>query len=278
MRFPWDKDVVKLNKRGQKSITTNEYINWFKDAYPHNYEILDFSSFNYINAHTYSIVSTKYGKCKIKPTHLSKGSIPSIQSALDKNTYFKNMAFDKWGNKYDYSKLDYINMHTNVTIICPTHGEFIIKPLNHINSVTGCGKCGNELTDSKNRLNPTGWSFNIWRDRASSSKNFDSFKLYMIICEKNNEKFYKIGKTYKKINKRFLNSKMPYNYKTIFVYEGTSEEVSFYEKKLQSLNKENSYIPEINFDGKYECYKQINTETWNFIKNNIILTTASMLK
>ena len=52
----------------------------------------------------------------------------------------------------------------------------------------------------------------------------------------------------------------------------------FMKKKLQSLNKENSYIPEINFDGKYECYKQINTETWNFIKNNIILTTASMLK
>ena len=48
--------------------------------------------------------------------------------------------------------------------------------------------------------------------------------------------------------------------------------------ELQSLNKENSYIPEINFDGKYECYKQINIETWNFIKNNIILTTASMLK
>lgn len=64
-------------------------------------------------------------------------------------------------------------------------------------------------------------------------KNFDSFKLYIIICEKNNEKFYKIGKTYKKINKRFLNSKMPYNYKTIFVYEGTSEEVSFYEKNYK---------------------------------------------
>ena len=48
--------------------------------------------------------------------------------------------------------------------------------------------------------------------------------------------------------------------------------------QLQSLNKENSYIPEINFDGKYECYKQISTKTWNFIKNNIILTTASMSK
>ena len=54
--------------------------------------------------------------------------------------------------------------------------------------------------------------------------------------------------------------------------------ISFYEKKLQQLNKENLYLPNLNFDGKYECYKQINKETWNFIKNNIIQTTASMLK
>ena len=58
----------------------------------------------------------------------------------------------------------------------------------------------------------------------------------------------------------------------------TTNEYRFMKKKLQSLNKENSYIPEINFDGKHECYKQINIETWNFIKNNIILTTASMSK
>lgn len=28
------------------------------------------------------------------------------------------------GNKYDYSKVNYINSHTKVCIICPEHGEF----------------------------------------------------------------------------------------------------------------------------------------------------------
>ena len=28
------------------------------------------------------------------------------------------------GNKYDYSKTEYINAHTKVCITCPEHGEF----------------------------------------------------------------------------------------------------------------------------------------------------------
>ncbi len=29
------------------------------------------------------------------------------------------------GNRYDYSKVNYINSRTKVTIICPKHGEFL---------------------------------------------------------------------------------------------------------------------------------------------------------
>lgn len=28
------------------------------------------------------------------------------------------------GNKYDYSKVDYVNNRTKVCIICPEHGKF----------------------------------------------------------------------------------------------------------------------------------------------------------
>ena len=44
------------------------------------------------------------------------------------------------GDKYDYSKVDYINAHTKVCIICPEHGEFLISPSNHIRE-RGCPKC-----------------------------------------------------------------------------------------------------------------------------------------
>lgn len=44
------------------------------------------------------------------------------------------------GKFYDYSKVKYINSSTNVTVICPVHGEFTIAPGHHKKGV-GCRKC-----------------------------------------------------------------------------------------------------------------------------------------
>lgn len=53
---------------------------------------------------------------------------------------FISLAKQVHGDKYDYSKVKYINNHTEVCIVCPKHGEFWQKPnvhlLNH-----GCPKC-----------------------------------------------------------------------------------------------------------------------------------------
>jgi len=48
----------------------------------------------------------------------------------------------KYGDKYDYSKVNYINNDIKVIIICPIHGEFEQKPGNHINGKYGCTGCG----------------------------------------------------------------------------------------------------------------------------------------
>lgn len=60
-------------------------------------------------------------------------------------------------NKYDYSKTNYISAITKVTIICPTHGEFLQVPAKHLCG-DGCPKCNSsklenslrEYLDSKN--------------------------------------------------------------------------------------------------------------------------------
>lgn len=44
------------------------------------------------------------------------------------------------GDKYDYSKVSYINNSTKVCIVCPKHGEFMQYPKDHING-NGCRKC-----------------------------------------------------------------------------------------------------------------------------------------
>lgn len=63
---------------------------------------------------------------------------------------FIEKAHNIHGNKYDYSKTEYVNPKTKVCIICKTHGEFYQKPYNHLNG-QGCGKCRYELLSSNYR-------------------------------------------------------------------------------------------------------------------------------
>ena len=43
--------------------------------------------------------------------------------------------------KYDYSLVEYVNVHTPVTIICPIHGKFEKRPVKHISNKEGCPTC-----------------------------------------------------------------------------------------------------------------------------------------
>lgn len=45
------------------------------------------------------------------------------------------------GDKYNYSKVNYINANSKVCIICSEHGEFWQTPNNHISNKQGCPKC-----------------------------------------------------------------------------------------------------------------------------------------
>ncbi len=47
---------------------------------------------------------------------------------------------------YDYSKVNYINHSTKVTIICKKHGEFEQTPNNHMTQRKGCKKCSKVIS------------------------------------------------------------------------------------------------------------------------------------
>lgn len=55
------------------------------------------------------------------------------------------------GDKYDYSKVVYIDNKTPVTITCPVHGEFKQRPADHLRGV-GCKDCGIIRRNKKNTL------------------------------------------------------------------------------------------------------------------------------
>ena len=63
---------------------------------------------------------------------------------------FINKAKDIHGDKYDYSKVEYVNNKTKVCIICPEHGEFYQTPRDHLNG-SGCKKCFDNLKRGKKR-------------------------------------------------------------------------------------------------------------------------------
>lgn len=53
------------------------------------------------------------------------------------------------GDKYDYSKVQYVRKDVKVCIVCPIHGEFMQTPASHIVQKQGCPKCGHMLAGQK---------------------------------------------------------------------------------------------------------------------------------
>ncbi|MDW5288880.1 DUF723 domain-containing protein [Formosa sp. PL04] len=75
-----------------------------------------------------------------------------MRNNLQKRTSeFINKAKKVHGDKFDYSKVDYIRSHTKICILCPEHGEFYQKPTNHL-SGNGCKKCAYQYSHGKYRL------------------------------------------------------------------------------------------------------------------------------
>lgn len=56
----------------------------------------------------------------------------------------------KHGDYYDYSKVEFVNSHQKVTIICPKHGAFEQTPAIHLRG-SECKECGNAKRGSKRR-------------------------------------------------------------------------------------------------------------------------------
>jgi len=71
---------------------------------------------------------------------LNSTHIPKLPQEW-KNWLFIQKSITVHGNKYDYSKINYINVDTKVTIICPIHGEFQQTSYHHLKGY-GCIDCG----------------------------------------------------------------------------------------------------------------------------------------
>ena len=109
----------------------------------------DYSKVDYKNSSTkVCIICSKHGEFWQCPNlHLQGGGCKycSHQSFPSTKEIFTERAMKVHDNKYDYSKVEYKNNKTPVCIICPKHGEFYMRPDNHLNN-HGCKECKNENT------------------------------------------------------------------------------------------------------------------------------------
>ena len=146
----WQTPNSHLNKNGcpvcanNTLFTTEQFIKKAREIHGNKY---DYSKTNYINAHTkVCIICPEHGEFWQLPlSHINhKSGCPNCcKNRLLTTEEWIRKAREIHGDKYDYSKVEYINQHTKVCIICPEHGEFWQLPNNHINKINhrGCYKC-----------------------------------------------------------------------------------------------------------------------------------------
>lgn len=160
-------------------LNTEEYVKRAIEFHGNKY---DYSKVNYTGFHdSIVIICPKHGEFSQRASdHLRYGckkcgierSKNGTRSTKEKFVSKANVAHN---NKYDYSKINYVNSKTKITIICPIHGEFEQTPTKHLYS--GCRKCaGNvkytttEFVDAANKIHSNKYDYGLVRYENITTK------------------------------------------------------------------------------------------------------------
>lgn len=202
----------------------------------------------YINNHTkVTITCPIHGDFEQTPNAHTQGrGCPTCyqESKFYTQEQFIERASQVHKNKYTYENTVYTGGDVIITVTCPIHGNFEQRAKVHLHGC-GCTKCAN--------INRGSWTKDKWA-LCETSTNFTGFKLYIIECWNENERFIKIGRTSINITHRFANSKMPYSWKLLHTEEGSSDYIFGLEKTLLKQHNNLKYTPTIDFDGSTECF------------------------
>lgn len=248
------------------SINKNLYfINKSKEIHGDRY-IYDYV--NYIDCYTkVKLICKKHGEFFISPTsHWQKvgcckcGDDSHGNKTRKTSEQYNNEIAIIHNNRYYIKEGTYIDVKTKIPHFCNVQKEWINLTPNHVLEGMGCRKCANLKISLNSKVNSIGWTYTKWEKRGKSSKYFDTFKVYILKCYNidNTEVFYKIGKTFQNMNRRFQSKKeLPYIWEIVKIFNGESREMSELETKLKNINKENKYLPKIKFNGMYECFSKI---------------------
>ena len=225
--------------------TTEEFIRDAKAVHGDRY---DYSKVEYVNAHTkVTITCPIHGDFDQQPTsHISSCGCPECRTDGNRERGRKTTkefirdAKAVHGDRYDYSKVEYVNAHTKVTITCPLHGDFEQAPASHTNGA-GCPAC----------YSYTGRTI-----------------VYLIRIESHGEKMLKIGITNHEVEQRFsaANGHPDQHVTEIATLEFKDrQDAKTIEAYLHAKHKRHQFTPEVKFRGHTECF---NIEALETIKQD----------
>ncbi len=125
---------------------TKDFINKCKNKHGNKY---DYTKTKYINANTkVLIICPLHGEFLQRAFDHQYGAncnkcadVFRIEKKSSNTKKFNESAIKLHGDKYDYSKVDYINCDAKVIIVCNEHGDFAQAPTSHLMG-RGCPKCG----------------------------------------------------------------------------------------------------------------------------------------
>ena len=144
------------NFRKLYAHTTEEFIKLARKKHGDKYGYQEVIYFN--NRTKIPIICPEHGRFYQTPADHLKGCrcpkckyINAAKKQAKTTEQFIKEARERFGDKFDYSKVVYVNALTKVIIICPKHGEFRQRPNDHLSSVNGCRKCGLENRKSKKK-------------------------------------------------------------------------------------------------------------------------------
>ncbi len=254
-----------LQKSKEKICSTKQFIEKAKLIHGDKY---DYSKSEYVNAKEKLIIICKeHGEfLQNANNHLNGQGCPEC-GIINTGNFKRGNQEDiiqrfitVHNDKYDYSLVNYTHFEKKVEIICPLHGTFLQTSASHL-SGNGCRGCSKQkMSELQGKLN-NGWNYHLWEKKGKESKAFDSFKVYILRCVNETEKFYKIGKTFNTVERRFQSKRhLPYDYEIIQLIEGSALEMSKLEKELHKMHKDYYYTPQVYFEGNKECFIKIELE------------------
>lgn len=167
------KMVISCKEHGKYMIRPSDYLNGhrcpkcsnvskyttesFKDKIREKYnDIFILDKVDYVSSKEKVIVTCReHGDFLIRPNDLLNGygcpkcgNRGSGKNGSLTNKEFITKARNVHSNRYDYSHVNYVNSHKEVSIICGIHGEFKQLPYNHLNGSI-CPQCAKIIKFSR---------------------------------------------------------------------------------------------------------------------------------